>query len=237
MWEGVHIDANMCGRSAGTEYGLRQGSVPKVFPAVAYRYLVWQQNVASSPAEDPAISEQERQHILANTPAGSQGRVEAVPWGMLLSRKEVRVAVCGTWGMRGDKGPKPRMQALSVLHVGLRLTSLVSCFGAHTWPSVHAVRFYVLQVWAIILCHFCHNWGLFILLTWMPAYYSQVLGLSLMQSGGLSVLPWVAMTIMSNVAGWAADAMVARGVSVTNVRKVSTGTRQPTVQHIETKSL
>lgn len=126
-------------------------------------YLVWQQNVASSPAEDPAISEQERQHILANTPAGSQGRVEAVPWGMLLSRKEV---------------------------------------------------------WAIILCHFCHNWGLFILLTWMPAYYSQVLGLSLMQSGGLSVLPWVAMTIMSNVAGWAADAMVARGVSVTNVRKL-----------------
>ncbi len=85
-------------------------------------------------------------------------------------------------------------------------------------------RLYLSQVWAIILCHFCHNWGLFILLTWMPAYYSQVLGLSLMQSGGLSVLPWVAMTIMSNVAGWAADAMVARGVSVTNVRKVSPGT-------------
>jgi hypothetical protein len=28
------------------------------------------------------------------------------------------------------------------------------------------------EVWAIILSHFCHNWGVFILLTWMPTYYS-----------------------------------------------------------------
>lgn len=29
-------------------------------------------------------------------------------------------------------------------------------------------------VWALIVSHFCHNWGTFILLTWMPTYYSQV---------------------------------------------------------------
>lgn len=29
-------------------------------------------------------------------------------------------------------------------------------------------------VWALITCHFCHNWGTFILLTWMPTYYNQV---------------------------------------------------------------
>ncbi len=28
--------------------------------------------------------------------------------------------------------------------------------------------------WALIVCHFCHNWGTFILLTWMPTYYNQV---------------------------------------------------------------
>ncbi|KQK03950.1 hypothetical protein BRADI_2g10810v3 [Brachypodium distachyon] len=33
-------------------------------------------------------------------------------------------------------------------------------------------------VWALIVCHFCHNWGTFILLTWMPTYYNQV-GLSI----------------------------------------------------------
>lgn len=32
------------------------------------------------------------------------------------------------------------------------------------------------EVWAIIVCHFCHNWGTFILLTWMPTYYNQVRG-------------------------------------------------------------
>ena len=30
-------------------------------------------------------------------------------------------------------------------------------------------------MWALIICHFCHNWGTFILLTWMPTYYNQVL--------------------------------------------------------------
>lgn len=29
-------------------------------------------------------------------------------------------------------------------------------------------------VWALITSHFCHNWGTFILLTWMPTYYNQV---------------------------------------------------------------
>ena len=29
-------------------------------------------------------------------------------------------------------------------------------------------------VWALIVSHFCHNWGTFILLTWMPTYYAQV---------------------------------------------------------------
>lgn len=31
-------------------------------------------------------------------------------------------------------------------------------------------------VWALIVSHFCHNWGTFILLTWMPTYYNQVRG-------------------------------------------------------------
>lgn len=31
-------------------------------------------------------------------------------------------------------------------------------------------------VWALIISHFCHNWGTFILLTYMPTYYTQVRG-------------------------------------------------------------
>ena len=75
-------------------------------------------------------------------------------------------------------------------------------------------------MWAIIICHFCHNWGTFILLTWMPTYYCQVLGLDLMHSGVLSVLPWITMAVSANVGGWIADTLVERGASVTTVRKV-----------------
>jgi ACS family sodium-dependent inorganic phosphate cotransporter len=70
------------------------------------------------------------------------------------------------------------------------------------------------------VCHFCHNWGTFILLTWMPTYYNQVLGLDLRSSGLFSVLPWVTMAIAANVGGWIADTLVERGWSVTHVRKI-----------------
>ena len=75
-------------------------------------------------------------------------------------------------------------------------------------------------VWALIVCHFCHNWGTFILLTWMPTYYNQVLGLDLLSSGIYSVLPWVTMAVSANVGGWIADTLVGRGYSVTLVRKL-----------------
>ena len=75
------------------------------------------------------------------------------------------------------------------------------------------------SVWAIIVCHFCHNWGTFILLTWMPTYYRDVLGFSLTDSGLFSVLPWLTMAVSANVGGWIADKLITRGVSVTLVRK------------------
>ncbi|KAG6557162.1 hypothetical protein Mapa_001089 [Marchantia paleacea] len=75
-------------------------------------------------------------------------------------------------------------------------------------------------VWALIICHFCHNWGTFILLTWMPTYYNQVLGFNLMESGLFSVLPWLTMAVSANVGGWIADTLVSKGYSVTFVRKI-----------------
>ncbi|NP_001130577.1 Probable anion transporter 4, chloroplastic-like [Zea mays] len=75
-------------------------------------------------------------------------------------------------------------------------------------------------VWALIISHFCHNWGTFILLTWMPTYYNQVLKFNLTESGLLCVLPWLTMAVFANIGGWIADTLVQRGVSVTNVRKI-----------------
>ncbi|CAA7406411.1 unnamed protein product [Spirodela intermedia] len=75
-------------------------------------------------------------------------------------------------------------------------------------------------VWALIVSHFCHNWGTFILLTWMPTYYHQVLKFNLTESGLFCVLPWLTMALSSNLGGWIADSLVTRGLSVTTVRKI-----------------
>lgn len=75
-------------------------------------------------------------------------------------------------------------------------------------------------VWALIVCHFCHNWGTFILLTWMPTYYNQVLKFNLTESGIFCVLPWLTMALSANLGGWIADTLVSKGVSITTVRKV-----------------
>ncbi|KAK9280134.1 hypothetical protein L1049_013821 [Liquidambar formosana] len=75
-------------------------------------------------------------------------------------------------------------------------------------------------VWALIISHFCHNWGTFILLTWMPTYYSQVLKFNLTESGLFCVLPWLTMAIFANIGGWIADTLVSKGLSITSVRKI-----------------
>jgi nitrate/nitrite transporter NarK len=62
--------------------------------------------------------------------------------------------------------------------------------------------------------------GTFILLTWMPTYYNQVLGLDMMKSGLFSVLPWVTMALSANLGGWIADTLITRGMDITRVRKV-----------------
>ncbi|KAK2992632.1 hypothetical protein RJ640_023942 [Escallonia rubra] len=74
-------------------------------------------------------------------------------------------------------------------------------------------------VWALIISHFCHNWGTFILLTWMPTYYNQVLKFNLTESGLLCVLPWLTMAVFANIGGWIADTLVSKGFSITTVRK------------------
>ncbi|KAG6786784.1 hypothetical protein POTOM_008400 [Populus tomentosa] len=85
-------------------------------------------------------------------------------------------------------------------------------------------------VWALIISRFCHNWGTFVLLTWMPTYYSQSsqqikncfhtsFEIHLTESGLLCVLPWLTMAVLANVGGWIADTLVSRGLSITAVRK------------------
>lgn len=74
--------------------------------------------------------------------------------------------------------------------------------------------------WAIIINHFCSNWGFYVILTWLPTYFKQALGVDMSKVGLYTILPWLVMFIMGNVAGWTADSLLKRGWSVTFVRKL-----------------
>ena len=74
-------------------------------------------------------------------------------------------------------------------------------------------------IWAIIINHFCANWGFYVLLAWLPSYFKSAWGLSLTDAGLASAAPWLSMFVMTNVAAWIADAQIKRGTSVTYVRK------------------
>ena len=75
-------------------------------------------------------------------------------------------------------------------------------------------------VWAIIVAHFASNWGLYILLAWLPSYFKTTFGVSLASAGLLSAAPWLVSFIMANVAGAWADRMLASGRSAAFVRKL-----------------
>jgi ACS family sodium-dependent inorganic phosphate cotransporter len=78
-------------------------------------------------------------------------------------------------------------------------------------------------VWAVVVTHFCFNYGYYTLLAWLPSYFEGALRMDLGASSALSLLPYVAMVAMTPVVGPVADALVARGFSVTAVRKLAQG--------------
>jgi len=84
------------------------------------------------------------------------------------------------------------------------------------WRALLTTR----AVWAIIISHFCSNWTLYLMLTWMPSYLHDVQRLNVDKAGLAAVLPWVCYFVAANVAGAGCDRLVARGVSLLRVRKV-----------------
>ena len=74
-------------------------------------------------------------------------------------------------------------------------------------------------IWAIVVAHFCSNWSLYVMLAWLPSYFSSTFGVSLADAGVLSAAPWLGYLIMANVGGAWADRMLRNGKSPTFVRK------------------
>jgi ACS family sodium-dependent inorganic phosphate cotransporter len=74
-------------------------------------------------------------------------------------------------------------------------------------------------VWAIVIAHFCSNFGFNILLLWMPTYLHRAFNLPLVRVGRYSLIPWVATFFTINISGWFSDWLLTRGLRVGTVRK------------------
>ncbi|MDA0979001.1 MAG: ACS family MFS transporter [Proteobacteria bacterium] len=77
-----------------------------------------------------------------------------------------------------------------------------------------------MAVWAIIVSHFCANWGTYVLLSWMPTYVSQGLGVDFASVGIYTMIPALASFLFLNVAGVVTDKLINRGTNLTFVRKL-----------------
>ena len=75
-------------------------------------------------------------------------------------------------------------------------------------------------VLAVFVNHFCTNWGIYMMLAWLPSYFRDAQSLSVTSAGFYSAAPWLTMFVMTNIAGWAADRLRTRGYSLTFVRKL-----------------
>jgi ACS family sodium-dependent inorganic phosphate cotransporter len=78
-------------------------------------------------------------------------------------------------------------------------------------------------VWAIVVSHFCANWGTYVLLAWLPTYFNKGLGVDFAAVGIYTMIPYLFSFLALNLGGWLADKLIQRGMDTTRVRKLMQG--------------
>ncbi|CAG2055837.1 unnamed protein product, partial [Timema podura] len=74
----------------------------------------------------------------------------------------------------------------------------------HPWRKF----FTSMPVWAVIVAHFCENWGFYTLLTQLPTFMKDALEFNLKKAGFMSALPYLVMAIVLSFSGQLADYLI-----------------------------
>ena len=119
------------------------------------------------------------------------------------------------WLAETEPGDHPRVSAaeLSIIESGQ---------STETTTEPPTIRAFLRSksVWAIIVSHFCSNWGGYVLLSWLPIYFVEGLGVDFAAVGVVTMIPAIASVFFLNVAGWVTDNLISRGLNLTFVRKM-----------------
>lgn len=102
----------------------------------------------------------------------------------------------------------------------LRIIAAGTASGTAREPAPWKLFLSNKSVWAIIIAHFCNNWSLYVLLSWMPTFINKGLGVDYASVGWLTMIPHLASFVALNVAGGFADRMIKQGRDKTFVRKL-----------------
>jgi MFS transporter, ACS family, D-galactonate transporter len=77
-------------------------------------------------------------------------------------------------------------------------------------------------IWGIVLGTFAYNYFIYFCLTWLPSYFTEARHLSPRAMGFYTMFSFGGMAIVSVLAGWAADRVIARGAPPVRIRKAFT---------------
>lgn len=88
--------------------------------------------------------------------------------------------------------------------IGFKTTDKLSI----PWKKV----FTSVPMYAIIAAHFTENWGVYTMITQLPAFLTEVLDYSLQLAGFLSGIPYFLMALLLPLAGFMADYGIIRGL-------------------------
>ncbi len=75
-------------------------------------------------------------------------------------------------------------------------------------------------VWALIITHFCNNWSLYVLLSWLPTFVNKGLGVDYASVGWVTMIPHIASFLFLNIAGNITDRLIRNGMALGKVRKL-----------------
>jgi ACS family sodium-dependent inorganic phosphate cotransporter len=112
-----------------------------------------------------------------------------------------------------DDHPRVSAEELSIIRSGQAL-------GSVTEPPPIRAMLRSKAVWAIIVSHFCSNWSVYVLLSWLPLYFVEGLGVDFSAVGVITMIPSVASFLFLNIAGLITDRVIAAGHDLTFVRKL-----------------
>ena len=116
---------------------------------------------------------------------------------------------------RGTPQEHPRVSAEELAYIEANASASGKATKLPPWKTLLTNR----PLWAITVAHFANNWTLYVVLSWLPIYVNEGLGVDFKSVGYIAMLPHIASLLSLNIIGNLTDRILRRGYDVTRVRK------------------